>query len=425
MQNLSDEELDNRMKQAGEFQDYAYDEASWQNVKERLDKPTDGATWITPVRIFSIAALLAVLLLGTWVYINNNDPSKVSAEKGENNKTPLLASAESGPVSSEATDLLSSENVQAVLSNESADRLHGNNSQETYTSRKSPPSSANTYDKYKEPKEAQSTETNIQPDVKSFIKNNEASLLASTPTPEPKLSSKKKSEGLTYEVVLLTDSTNNVSETAKEVLRQDSLLVKEELVKEKKVGSGLWSIKFSISPDWSAQSFSETSDLGFNYGMALEYRLSNSIGIAAGILKARKYYTAQNIEYGPYSAEYAEGDCNMWDIPVQLNYYFTSARSLQAFASIGLSSYLMSKENYTYYPNADNKAIRYTSKVENENNEWFKVLNLSVGLQRPLTKSVFIQVEPFVKVPLGEMGAGNIAISSIGLFLNFKYQPKK
>jgi hypothetical protein len=42
-----------------------------------------------------------------------------------------------------------------------------------------------------------------------------------------------------------------------------------------------------------------------------------------------------------------------------------------------------------------------------------------------LGKTVFVQVEPFVKVPLSEMGEGNIAISSIGLFLNLKYQLKK
>ncbi len=425
MQNLSDEELDNRMKQASEFQDYAYDEASWQNVKERLDKPADGATWITPVRIFSIGALLVVLLLGTWVYINNNDLLKVSADKGENNKTPLLASAESGPVSSEATDLLSSENLAPVLSDESADRLHSNYSQETYKNQKSLQHSANTPDQHEEYREVQPTETSIQTEVKSFIKNDEPSLFENTPAPEPKLSTENKSKGIISEVALLADSTNEVYRVAQEVLHQDSLFVKEESDKEKKVRSGLWSLKFSISPDWSAQSFSETADVGFNYGLSLEYRLGKSIGIAAGILRTRKYYTAENIVYNSYSAEYAEGNCNMWDIPVQLNYYITSGRSVQAFASLGLSSYLMSKENYTYYPNADDKLILYTSKVENENNEWFKVLNLSVGLQRPLTKSMFIQVEPFVKVPLGEMGAGNIAISSIGLFLNFKYQPKK
>jgi hypothetical protein len=60
--------------------------------------------------------------------------------------------------------------------------------------------------------------------------------------------------------------------------------------------------------------------------------------------------------------------------------------------------------------------------VERKNNEWFKVLNLSAGVQRAIGERWHLQAEPFVKVPLSGVGEGDVLLSSWGVFMGFKYQ---
>lgn len=426
MQNLSDEELDDRMKQAGEFQDYAYDEASWQNVKARLDSPADSAAWITPVRIFSVVAVLSIMLLGIWVYTTSNK-IKVEVTSGkntDNGKSQLLTYKQPETISAATADLISFEKTEVISELENADFPNEDTHKNTSATRENSVISASVAHQEKVKKALVQTEFSIGADTKNTSKNTDLILHSSKQPLKQTISDNRISSHEPIALVVLNDSINETPAMSKEAIEQDSLVADTEADDKKQVRTGLWSVKLSLSPDWSAQSFSTTAALGFNYGLSLEYKLTNALGISAGILRTRKYYTAEDITYGRYTAEYAEGECNMWDIPIQLNYYVPTSRSIQVFGSVGLSSYLMSKENYTYYPYADNKTIRYSSAVENRNKEWFKVLNLSVGLQRPLGKALFVQVEPFVKVPLSEMGEGNIAISSLGLFLNLKYQLK-
>jgi hypothetical protein len=56
-------------------------------------------------------------------------------------------------------------------------------------------------------------------------------------------------------------------------------------------------------------------------------------------------------------------------------------------------------------------------------NEWFKILNVSAGYERALSKSWSIQAEPFIKVPLSGVGFGDMDISSYGILVGIKYKP--
>lgn len=82
----------------------------------------------------------------------------------------------------------------------------------------------------------------------------------------------------------------------------------------------------------------------------------------------------------------------------------------------------MKQENYTYYPDENNKDRKYYSEINNENSEWFKILNVSIAAQLQVSPVVFLQLEPFIKAPLTGLGEGNISLSSFGTFFTVKYQ---
>jgi len=62
-------------------------------------------------------------------------------------------------------------------------------------------------------------------------------------------------------------------------------------------------------------------------------------------------------------------------------------------------------------------------ETSSQENEWFKILNLSAGYERALSKSWSIQAEPFVKIPLSGVGFGSMDMSSYGILLGIKYKP--
>jgi hypothetical protein len=91
------------------------------------------------------------------------------------------------------------------------------------------------------------------------------------------------------------------------------------------------------------------------------------------------------------------------------------------FVSTGLSTYLMDKENYnlSYSWNP----APYTYNSDTNKNYLFSVLNLSAGMERNLGKHFSLQAEPYLKVPLKDLGTAKIRMDSYGILFTLKYRP--
>jgi hypothetical protein len=232
--------------------------------------------------------------------------------------------------------------------------------------------------------------------------------------------------------------TENISRTspgeAGESSVADSLKIEVDLPNNTDLESGeddqtqreTWvqrlSLKAMISPDYSSVEFSRPKHLGFNYGLLVEYNLSGRLSIATGVTRSKKIYSAKDLEYNGHYADAVDGDCRMWDIPINLYYHVNRAgKSWSFYAGAGLSSYLMSEENYTLYVQRPYGDYSYDRQVKNENNEWFSILNLSAGIQRNIGKHFAVQVEPYLKAPMAGVGEGDVSLASLGAFFNLKY----
>ncbi len=182
-------------------------------------------------------------------------------------------------------------------------------------------------------------------------------------------------------------------------------------------------------PDKSTVAFGPSDKTGYIFGLQIGYRFSNRWSVNTGILYTKKFYKtdSQHFHYkNPMNWELdnVEGNCSMWEIPVNVRYDVSFNDKRRWFVSTGLSTYLMDKEYYNlYYSRNGIPYAPYPLPSDSNSNYLFSILNLSVGMERSLGKHFSIQAEPYLKVPLTGLGTGSMRMDSYGIFFTLKYKP--
>ncbi|GAA4368502.1 hypothetical protein GCM10023185_41300 [Hymenobacter saemangeumensis] len=200
------------------------------------------------------------------------------------------------------------------------------------------------------------------------------------------------------------------------------------------------------APDVSTVKMADYQAPQVNLGLLVEYRISKRLRLNTGLLRGTKVYRARREDYSwsNYSSassakfEWVDGSCTIFDVPLNLRYDLVQRPRYHVFTSVGLSSLFMQREKYAYdytydsippnpypypgpSPNPINKSGSWQKEYVNENQHWFSVLNLSFGYERRLGQHWSVQAEPYVKIPLGGVGAGKVRLASGGVFLGLKY----
>ncbi|HEY4965738.1 MAG TPA: outer membrane beta-barrel protein [Puia sp.] len=184
-------------------------------------------------------------------------------------------------------------------------------------------------------------------------------------------------------------------------------------------------------PDFSMVAFQSTEQAGYSIGALLGYRFNKHIAIETGLLWDKKNYYSSG-EYFDKSKIYnfpsvetissVNGNCNMFEIPLNFRYDFANNEKHGFFATAGLSSYLMKKEYYKY--NADSAGYRpWTGETtyNNASKNFFSILQLSAGYERTIGRNTKIRIEPYMKIPLQGIGISNMPISSVGLYFGISH----
>ncbi|GEO09662.1 PorT family protein [Segetibacter aerophilus] len=187
-------------------------------------------------------------------------------------------------------------------------------------------------------------------------------------------------------------------------------------------------LSFSIvaGPDVSTVKLQKTSKVGYSLGVMLRYQFARRISVEGGALWDRKnYYTdGKYLDTAflklPMHSEVknATGYCDMIEIPINMRYDFAGTQKHSWFVSGGISSYIMSREDYNVSYNRYNVSYRKDYEYMQSTRDWFSIMNLSVGYQKSLGKYTNISVAPYVKLPLKQVGIGKLPVSSTGIFLS-------
>jgi hypothetical protein len=195
-------------------------------------------------------------------------------------------------------------------------------------------------------------------------------------------------------------------------------------------------IGVSFAPDFSKVRYAyDNSRLGSTFGLTLSYEIIHRLSVNTGIIYANKYYKASEDNFhlqrsmvaaAPnYEVEFLDASCKMFDIPLNLRYDISLEGNTRFFVSSGLSSYIMTNQNYVYFYRTNPFGYQgwKEASYNTPQNYWFSILNLSMGFESNISNSFSVQVEPYVKMPLKQVGVGNVSLTSYGINLGLKYAP--
>jgi hypothetical protein len=187
-------------------------------------------------------------------------------------------------------------------------------------------------------------------------------------------------------------------------------------------------LRLVLSPDFNSIENLGKMALGGSVGLLFEYKISKKLVVQTGMTYSKKSYIGDFgyyhnwsdwKNYHPSRPTEVDGGCKVIDVPINLRLNLFQKPNQTWFVSSGISSYWMVNESYTYmYAWSPSK----TADWSDDSKYYFSVLNFSVGLERQISKRFSLQVEPYLKTPLKNVGRGGVNLYSSGVLFSTKYE---
>ena len=165
---------------------------------------------------------------------------------------------------------------------------------------------------------------------------------------------------------------------------------------------------------------------GVTKGLIVGYSFNSNWSVESGLLWDNKKFHDDGSNFHP--AGYTptsntrivavNGKSRLYEWPINVKYIIPQNHNL--FATAGISSYYMRLENYDYEYTQNNQpgGHNYLS-YRNASRNWFSVVNMSIGYTHMLGGVGSVRVEPYLKLPLKNLGVGKMPIMSTGLNIGF------
>ena len=395
MKELSDSEFDKLLKQKSEDHTFDFDEDAWDLMEGKLRK-RDRAVFFRKTS----AAFLLLLLGGGFLLWNlnfNKEQVKVSKIKSK-------------PIGT-------------------VERLK-------------PMDHVNTETNLKSKMGASKSGPDRKPNDKTSLEKQTSILVDVEKTPEllfyvdiPRLASLAYSQTMAADTQLITLPEDIMLYSKVETSPDSSSLLSgsapDQAVLDRKSRKLALGFSLSAGPEYSSISATggkATMNVGFLLN-ASKQRFT----IISGLRYGPKNYQASTTDYqlkNPARAVYISGidaSCNILEIPVLLSYMISDNASRKIKFHTGLSSYLMLREEYNFRYTPQSGYKDYLLVKKNANKHPFSVVNLSASYQiKSKLPYVNLAIEPYVKLPLGGVGEGNVRLKSGGIAVNMNYTlPKR
>jgi len=474
MSNLSDKEIDRLSREAADSYEPNESSLSWSRLEQKLaqqmpERPPDGFRFsrINPY----IWGPAVVLLAGTsFFFVKNLFYSKhftrnnqylsqpVSSSEAHDKKASVnVYNGDSSAAASKAADVENNNTANKAhgktapysnsVSPDDPRKLSGSTSNQSYTDqgavsgnspKKSKASASNT-GKLLNAAALSSAEGSLGFPVQQNNQRKLNGLTEQTATGEATTISQNKNKILLPFVITNgtglgkvsgNDSLMNRLAQSKNPIHQKTLHLNRSL-----------NIGFTFGPDYTNAGGIANNQIGNNIGLTIGYYLTERFSLNTGLIYTNKFYWADANNYffrqpvnitptayartfaAPPPIDYINGASNIWELPLTLRFDVAHHNKTKFFANAGLSSYFLMKQTYIYFLHSGQNPLAYKISDNQQVNYWFGVADISAGFEAEMGKGFSFQAEPFVKVPLRNMGMENLRMTSYGFLMTFKYAP--
>jgi hypothetical protein len=190
------------------------------------------------------------------------------------------------------------------------------------------------------------------------------------------------------------------------------------------------SASLQMSPDLSTVgSVSNFSSPGYKLGITVQYQISRNLAVSTGVVRSEVRYSARGQDYDPpvywpanRGPEQMRAVCLLLDIPLTLRYDVLQFSGSRLFATVGLSSYIMLNEEYDFSYDGYTTGQLDSWSGRTGTRHWFSNAGFSVGYELDVHPNWSFLAEPFIAVPLREVGWGNVRLYSVGSYLSVRYR---
>jgi hypothetical protein len=200
----------------------------------------------------------------------------------------------------------------------------------------------------------------------------------------------------------------------------------EKTIAESWIKKPRLSVSVMASVDMNGVNSFSSTGIGQNVGLLFSARF-NKVTISTGAHYSSKPYAMAFSAYNPssaykfrYTPENVVADCRMLDIPLNIDYQVFSKNQNVISIGTGISSYIMLKEKYTYtYGGAIAGVTSYS--VNNPDQYLFSAINFQANYHRQINSKLGINVMPYLKVPLADVGYSQVRLQTAGVAIGFNW----
>lgn len=171
--------------------------------------------------------------------------------------------------------------------------------------------------------------------------------------------------------------------------------------------------------------------VGSDAGLLLTMGLTKRWSISTGAVYAKKLYQTGFNNYNPinnmpfkYTPQQVNADCRVLDIPLNFNYAFIKKGNNTLSLGAGISSYLMLNEDYNFIYNNPVSTDLKEIQVVNQNRHWLSIVNFQAIYERRLNSKFGISLQPYLKVPLNDIGFARVKLQTFSTAINFNWYLK-
>ena len=197
--------------------------------------------------------------------------------------------------------------------------------------------------------------------------------------------------------------------------------------------NGRWSIGLILAPDYNGVTLFRGNTVTAAVGGLISFQLTPRWSASMKAIYNNKKYNSQPRYYklpeGYWISrtkgiipENIAGSCRVIDIPVMLTYMFMQNKKISLTASAGIGNYFMLDEKYEFEFNQNNPGADTKWQTKENSTVLLGTANIALGIGFQTTPRLNISFEPYLKIPLKEIGWGNVNLYSMGLSLNMYYR---